>query len=56
MLPTTSKTQTKQAIFSQETLESLEELGKVVRDVKKRLESEGYIINGRTYVAPDPKE
>lgn len=51
-----SKVPVKPPIFSPETLESLEELGKVIRDVKRRLEAEGYIIKGRTYVAPKPKK
>ncbi len=56
MPPLPLKAPPKPPIFSHETLDSLEELGKVIRDVKKRLESEGYIIKGKTYVAPKPKE
>lgn len=43
-------------IFSEETMQALRELGDVLRDIHKRLLSEGYIIKRGKIIPPNPYE
>lgn len=40
-------------IFTDEEIESLKELGDVLRDIHNRLISEGWVIKGGVFISPD---